>query len=275
MKKSFIFIAMALVMMVGCNKPGTNNGGSNNGGQASDELISIDAKFDDWAAAEAAGKVVSCKNNKEWEEETVDESLQRIDALKLMKVCSDKYNIYVYVEVDMTVVYAGGVPNWAGEILGPAKAMAADIYFDADANDATGGINWVWSPVGWEYGFEASVFSENAEEVGVPAEESLSGALFKFTGKDGQDIWEADPPLKENITGEGLFDGNGVKVGDIVKYEFAFTRAYMPKLGKNIKVGVEVLTSNWMLCGVLPQSTSKPGDEGATWTAGLLAVTLE
>lgn len=274
MKKTLLFIAMAMVVVVGCNKP--NNGGKSDdkdipgGGGSSDELILIDGEFADWDAA--GDRVVTIKSDNSYLGKEISEDRQRIDALKVAKFASDKFNLYVYAEVDKSVVYAGGVANWAGEILDPATAGPIDIYIDADCKTITqgetviytGGINWIWEETGWEYGFEASsAFSSEGE-----IEE---GTLFKFTGEDGTDIWAVDPPAKEDITGEGIFSAFSKKEGNIVKFEIAITRAFMPKLGDKIKIGVEVMSENWMLMGVLPQANGTI--EGA-WEGLLQEITL-
>ena len=45
----------------------------------------------------------------------------------------------------------------------------------------------------------------------------------------------------------------------------------MPKLGDKIKIGVEVMSENWMLMGVLPQANGTA--EGA-WQGLLQEITL-
>ena len=274
MKKTLLFIAMAMVMVVGCqnkNNPSKPGGGKEDNNQnSSEELIAIDGDFADWDAA--GDRVVTIKNVKSYEGEEISEDLQRIDALKVAKFASDKYNLYVYCEVDKSIVYKGGVPNWAGEILDPSTAGPVDIYIDADCKTITqgetviytGGINWIWEETGWEYGFEASSAFSSEGEI-------ESGELFKFTGADGTDIWAVDPPAKEDITGEGIFSAFSKKEGDIVKFEIAITRAFMPKLGDKIKIGVEVMSENWMLMGVLPQANGTA--EGA-WQGLLQEITL-
>lgn len=262
MKKTILLLSAALFLFVACkkDKPDGPDGPDKPDTPTSDELIEIDGSFDDWSAA--AG-VITVKNDASYVGQEVDESKQRIDALKVMKIAADKYNIYVYTEVDMSVVYAGGVPNWEGVIMDPAKAMALEVYIDADDNPATGGINWVWGTCGWEYHLEASVF--NPVAVG-----EMEGASFnKFTGEDGTDIWAVDPPAQEEMTDNGLCAGNGKLDGNIAKYEVAITRALLPKLGKKCAIGVEILSENWMLMGVLPQA-----NDGDAWQGKLESITL-
>lgn len=274
MKKTLLFIAMAMVMVVGCqnkNNPSKPGGGKEDNNQnSSEELIAIDGDFADWDAA--GDRVVTIKNVKSYEGEEISEDHQRIDALKVAKFASDKYNLYVYCEVDKSIVYKGGAPNWEGVILDDSTAGPVDIYIDADCKTITqgetviytGGINWIWEETGWEYGFEASSAFSSEGEI-------ESGELFKFTGADGTDIWAVDPPAKEDITGEGIFSAFSKKEGDIVKFEIAITRAFMPKLGDKIKIGVEVMSENWQLMGVLPQANGTA--EGA-WQGLLQEITL-
>lgn len=264
MKKVLFLLAAVLLTFTACKKqPKPTPDPKPDDKPESDELIIIDGNFDDWATASG---VITVKNNSDYVGVEVDESRQRVDALKVMKIAADKYNIYVYTEVDMSVIYRGGVPNWEGTIMDPAKAMALEVYIDADNNPATGGINWVWGTCGWEYHLEASVFSDQASAYG----ELEGGDFTKFTGEDGTDIWAVDPPAQESMTDNGLFAGNGKLDGNTAKYEVCITRALLPKLGKSCAIGVEILSENWMLMGVLPQCNDAEG----TWAGKLEPITL-
>lgn len=269
MKKIFLFIASAMVIFASCNKdPKKPNKPIDD--EEGDELILIDGQFADWAAAEG---VVTVKSDAEYEDETIDgEGGQRIDCLKTMKVVADKYNIYFYAEVSMAEgdKYQGGI-NWNGETVDPAWANWIDIYINADNKTETGGINWVYDPYcGWEYNYEFQFAIEDGSMVENGDILESEDGLFHFTGEDGTDIWASEPPTREGITGEGIFAGKAVKDGDLIKIEVSLTRSFMT-LGNKVCVGMEVLTSNWMLNGLLPQANQ--GDP-MIWNGKLLEITL-
>ena len=270
MKKAFWIIAAALMVVTACNKndkPHHGGGGIEEG----DELILIDGDFSDWAAAQG---VVTCSRDAEFVGETVAEDHSRVDALKTMKVASDKYNIYFYLEVDMSVKYEGGAVMWNGNQSEDGYAAHLNLFFNTDNNRDTGATLYEFPGEGFEYYFEgAEIFSTDASKVG----EMAGGSLLKYTGPDindegaRADLWDEDPPLQSEVTGEGIFAGWGKKEGDIIKYELSFTRSFLNLPGKNIGVGAIIYQdANWMLMGALPQSNAVEGQ----WNGKYLDVTL-
>ena len=205
MKKVFMILASTLmVAAISCSKPADNTPSDDpeDPGQVDEDLITIDGKFDDWAKAQGVKTLndLAANNNIE-----IDGSKQRVDALKTLKAVADPYYIYLYVEVDMSKTYAGGVENWEGKILDPAHPGPIDIYIDADNKAETGGIQWVFSPCGWEYLFECGSFF--AAEDGTVSEGEMAGDAYNFdvfTGADQTDVWAAGGPFKESILRDGM-----------------------------------------------------------------------
>lgn len=256
-----------MLILASCGKdPKKPNKPIDGGDDEGEELIAIDGQFADWAALE---NVVTVKSNPNFNGETISEDHQRIDALKVMKLASDKYNVYVYVEVDESVMYEGGVPKWDGNFTVDGYPGHLQVYFDVDNNATTGGHEWQFAEQGWEYYFEgAEIFSTDASLVG----EMPGGALNKFTGADGAELWATGDAAQEAVTGDGIFAGWGKKDGDIIKYELSFTRSYLKITGSKIKVAAVVLQdADWMLEGCLPQAGGT-GEEG--WTDKMAELTL-
>ena len=199
-----------------------------------------------------------------------------------MKVTSDKYNVYFYFEVDMSIMYRAGV-NWDNKPTQDGYAGHLQIHIDADCasnlkdpNDPesavkTGYVNWIYDNAGIDYYLECSgIFSKDAAKVG----EMKGGTLLKYYGADGADLWDEDPPLQEEVSGEGICAGWGVLDGDVIKYEISITRSFLGLTGegKKIAVGAELFQdADWQLMGVLPQGNT--GAEGV-WTGRMLEVTL-
>lgn len=270
MKKILSFlsvVAMAAAVVVSCgeknnpNTPGDQPGGSTDD-PVEEDLITIDGKFDDWAKLTDVTTTSWVEANAEWHQE----DNQRIDALKTLKVAADGSYIYLYVECDMSVEYQGGV-DWEGKTLGKAFAGPIDIYIDADANETSGGIYWAWVPLGWEYLIEAATCFSNEGPI-------ADAATYMFTGEDQTDIWQVNPPAREDISRDGLFNGISVKDGKTMKVEIALIRAFLPKIkGTKINIGVLAQSTNWTLHGLLPQ-IAQTGTTLGENTCGLLSVTL-
>lgn len=265
MKKIFLFMATALmVAAVSCNKPDDQKKpvDPDPDPDETEALITIDGKFDDWAKVTNAATASLVAANAGW----AQADNQRIDALKTLKVTADGSYIYLYVECDMTVEYQGGT-SWDGSPLGKAFAGPIDIYIDADGNETTGGIYWTWVPLGWEYLIEAAgAFSTEGE--------IADAATFMFTGEDQTDIWAVNPPAREDVSRDGLFQGISVKDGNTMKVEIALIRAFLPKIkGDKINIGVLAQSTNWTLHGLLPQ-IEQTGTSLGENTCGALSVTL-
>ena len=266
MKKAFLFFATAMLILASCGKdPKKPNKPIDGGDDEGEELITIDGQFADWAALT---NVVTIKNSQIWEGETVTEDHQRIDALKVMKLAGDQYNLYIYLEVDESVMYEGGVLKWDNTLTVNGYPGPLMLYFDTDNNSDTGGHEWEFDVMGYEYQFEAgAVFSTEASEVGELAE----GTLYKFTGADDAEAWApGDYATLEAVSGDGIFAGWGKRDGDIIKYELSFTRSFLNITGKKVKVGAVVMQSpDWTMEGALPQ-----GQTEENWKAELAEVTL-
>ncbi len=267
MKKSFLFLtAAAMVFAAVACEP--KNPDKPNGPEGPDEpeepeaIVKIDGQFDDWAKITDAATASLVASNAGW----MQTDNQRIDALKTLKVTADGSYIYLYVECDTTVEYQGGT-SWDGSVLGKATAGPIDIYIDADGNETTGGIYWTWVPLGWEYMIEAaSAFSTEGD--------IADAGVFEFTGENQTDIWATNPPAREDITREGMFQGKSVKDGNIMKVEIAITRTFFPKInGNKINIGVLAQSTNWTLHGLLPQ-IAQTGTSLGEATCGALSVTL-
>lgn len=273
MKKILLFMAAALTVatIASCSKdddkddnkkPDDTEKPDPKPDPVEEDLITIDGKFDDWAKITDAATASRASENIGW----MQTDNQRIDALKTLKVTADGSYIYLYVECDLTVEYQGGT-SWDGSELGKAFAGPIDIYIDADGNETTGGIYWTWVPIGWEYMIEAAgAFSTEGP--------IADAGTFQFTGEDQTDIWAVNPPAREDISRDGLFNGISVKDGDTMKVEISIVRAFLPKItGNKINIGVLAQSTNWTLHGLLPQiaqTTQSLGDG----TCGTLAVTL-
>lgn len=265
MKKLFLFVTAAALVFaaLSCEKDGkkkTSGGGG--GGGETDAIIVIDGQFDDWDEIEDPAIAVMVPSNAGW----MQTDNQRIDALKTLKVTADGSYIYLYIECDTSVEYQGGT-SWDGSPLGKAFAGPIDIYIDADGNEATGGIYWTWSPLGWEYLIEsASAFSSEGE--------ISDASVFLFTGEDQTDIWAVNPPAREDITRDGLFKGYSVKDGDIMKVEISLVRTFLPRIsGSTINIGVLAQSTNWTLHGLLPQIEQTSQSLGDA-TCAAMSVTL-
>lgn len=265
MKKAFLFIAAAMMIFASCGGS-KDNPNKPIGGDEGEELILIDGEFADWAAAP---NVLTVNRSEEYVGETISEDNQRIDAVKTMKVTADQYNVYFYFEVDMSVKFQGGAPKWDGSLASDGYAAHLAIYVNSDNDPNTGGHEWEFNEQGYEYYFEAGeVFSRDASLVG----EMASGTLNKFTGADGAELWATGDASQEEVTGEGIYAGWGVKEGDIIKYEVALTRSFLGITGNKISVGAIVYQdADWMLMSAMPQANA--GVEG-DWKGKLLEVTL-
>lgn len=268
MKKSFLLLAAAMMVFaaVSCKKdnkkvPVGPDPGPDPGGEV--ELIVIDGNFEDWDEAAGVVTVSMVPENAGWSQE----DNQRIDALRTMKAVADANYIYLYLECDMDIEYQGGT-SWDGSPLGKAFAGPLDIYFDADcatvlneegAEVPTGGIYWVFNPVGWEYLYESSsFFSATPGEV-------TEHAFDQFTGQNQTDIWSVSPPAKESVMQDGLVEAFTAREGSIVKAELRFVRAFMPKVtGDKLGIGALIQSTNWTLHGLLPQIKQETGNLVAT-----------
>ena len=279
MKKALWFIAAAMMVLASCNKDNKKDN-KHIAEDEGEELIQIDGQFGDWAALQ---DVASAKRSNDYVGEELSETEHyRIDALKEIKVTSDKYNVYFYLEVDMSVKYRAGI-NWDNKPTSDGYAAHAQIHFDTDLatvltdpNDPeskvkTGYTDWVYDNAGIDFYLEASsIFSTDPDKVG----EMPGATLMKYTGADGAELWSTDPPLQDEVAGEGICAGWGVKDGDIIKYEISVTRSFLgvSESGRKISVGVELYQdADWELIGLLPQANT--GTEGS-WTSKQLEVTL-
>jgi len=280
MKKALWFIAVAMmVLATACNK-GKKDNNKPIDEEEGEELIQIDGQFADWAALQ---DVVTVKRSNDWVGEEVSETEHtRIDALRELRVASDQYNIYFYFEVDMSIKYRAGL-NWENKPTQDGYAAHLQIHIDSDCTTTlkdpnnpesavkTGYVNWIYDNAGIDYYFEASnIFSTDASKVG----EMAGGSLLKYFGPDGADLWDNDPPLQEEVAGEGICAGWGVKDGDIIKYEISLTRSFLGLHGasKKIAIGAELFQdADWELMGLLPQANT--GTEGV-WNGRMLEVTL-
>lgn len=265
MKKYFSFLTAALMVFAACsekNNPPKPQPIDDEDPQEEEALITIDGQFSDWSSAAGVVSSSMVDSNAGW----MQADNQRVDGVKVMKAVADGNFIYVYYEVDMSVEYQGGT-SWDGSAIPKCFAGPVDIYIDADGNSETGGINWVWSPIGWEYFFESGT--------GVAGEtyDMADGAVYQFTGEDGTDIWAVDPPAREDITFDGMFKSAGVKEGNIVKVEMSFVRTFLPKItGNKVGIGVEIQSTGWTLHGVLPQVAQTVG--GSLEATALLELSL-
>lgn len=247
MKKFNRFLASAAmifasVAFVSCQKDNSKKHNNIDEEEETEDLITIDGKFDDWKDVPGTVTANVIASNINW----TQADHQRIDALKTLKAVADENYIYLYLEVDMSINDGGGV-NWEGKPFEPNVAGPLDIYFDTDNNNTTGGIFWTWSPFGWECVFEsASVFEDTIGDLS-------DGVAYKFTGEDQTDVWSTNPPAREDISKDGFAKGAGVKEGKIVKYEMSLVRAFIPDLKDKVGIGVLVQSRNWQLIGLQPQ----------------------
>ncbi|MCM1503014.1 MAG: hypothetical protein NC115_10165 [Bacteroidales bacterium] len=245
MKRNLLFMAKAMTIiaamaLVACSK---DNKPSKNHGDDDDEdtfqgLVTIDGSFSDWNGLDCATATLP------------DGAMENFTALKTFKLSGDGMYIYIYAEIDKSVI------DMAGDYANPV-----DIYINSDNKDLTGGIFYLWDPLGYEYLIENCLlangeFSDWSEPM-----------YFKFTGEDGTDVWATNPPAREELSSANLCKAAGKIEGDVVKWEMRIMRALIPGLNNTINVGLMIQSTEWSRLGSLPVGPVVDGQE--TYTAPL------
>ncbi|HPE86856.1 MAG: PKD domain-containing protein [Bacteroidia bacterium] len=174
--------------------------------------VTIDGDLSDWADVNAI-----C---------TLDAGAE-FASLKNFKVTHDDVHIYVYVEVE-----PGQEASWFS------------IFIDADDNNATGRIGWMWTTP-HDYMIQGDLLT------------SKDAGMYHYTGPDGSDewSWEETAPL-----GSGLIAvSDGVTVGSNVGFEFSLVREMIPNLSETVlNIGVFHQTETWADAGCLPTAGLYP-----------------
>ncbi len=225
MKKVFAMMAIAAMTLVACDKnnPGNNDDPNNQGGDEQEYVapITIDGNFDDWAKLEKV-QVIKCAS-----------TASKTD-LKLAKIYSDKYYVFVYVEFDFS----------AYESFVCESGTNFDFHFNGDNDTSTGG----WKGQ-WDQG-ETPCIDLMCQGPVIDPEGNVcdyAPGMYKYGGaaNTSEWIWE-EQPASDFIIGKGNKKG----------YEFQITRELYPlgKLAKEFGLGIEILVNGWDATGALPNT---------------------
>lgn len=249
MKKTFMFMAkafsiIAALAFVSCEKKPANNG-INDDDDDDDNFVpavTIDGNFSDWSGLDCSTAVLP------------DGAMENYTAIKTFKLSGDEMYIYIYAEFDKSKLDLSS--EWTDPV---------DIYINSDNNGDTGGIFYLWEPLGYEY-----LLENNLLAFGEFSDWSETN-YFKFTGEDGTDIWAVDPPAREELSSANLCKAAGKIEGNTAKWELSILRALVPGLNNTINVGLMVQSGEWARIGSLPVG---PVVEGAETYVAPLQYTL-
>lgn len=231
MKKVFKFTAAAVMAActLACSKdngkPSGNPGGGNgDGGDTFVSEITIDGDFSDWA-----------------EVETVDvEAPAGViqDGISKISVYGDEMYLCMYLEMPLDGFTYDG----------PTGNVPLSICIDTDGNPETGAtMDWMWMPAAFEAILQGSIAGPDSQI------NSFNPGVTVWTGEDGLGYWDDESAHNAIIAeGSGVATGAGVVDGDVVKYELAIIKEFIPALGQTIKLGVYLSDSSWGETGRLP-----------------------
>ena len=226
MKKVFVLMAIAAMVLNACEKKPDDNPGNNPGDKDDPaeyvQPIEIDGNFADWAKLDAAN-VATAKV-------TPDATK---DALKLVKVYADEYFIFVYFEWDTEQT------NWVPD----EDHVPFHMYINSDGDSTTGGFGDQWSDACSDVCLEGSLYDASGMT-------SYDPGAYLWIGEANGSGWSWEPD-GENVlaSGSGLCSGAGVPG----KYEIALTRELWPtgKIADNFSIGFDI-QCNWDSVGILP-----------------------
>ncbi len=228
------FSVIAALAFVSCEKKPVNNGGNDDDDDDNSFVpaVTIDGNFSDWNSLDCAAAVLP------------DGAMDLYTAIKTFKLSGDEMYIYIYAEFDKSKL------DMTGEWTNPV-----DIYINSDNNGETGGIFYLWDPLGYEYFLENNLlasgeFSDWSETM-----------FFKFTGEDGTDVWAVDPPARQELSSANLCKAAGKIEGNVAKWELSILRALIPGLKNTINVGIMVQSPEWVRIGSLPVGPVVEGEE--------------
>lgn len=230
MKKVFRFTAAALmaVSALACSKDNgknTNKPGDNgDGGNTFVSEIAIDGDFADWDAVETV------------DVEAPAGVIQ--DGISKIRVYGDEMYLCMYLEMPLDGFTYDG----------PTGNVPLSICLDTDGNPETGAtMDWMWMPAAFEAILQGSIAGPDSQF------NSFNPGVTIWTGEDGLGYWDDESAHNAIIAeGSGVATGAGVVDGDVVKYELAIIKEFIPALGDTIRIGVYLSDSEWGETGRLP-----------------------
>ncbi len=244
MKANFKYALMvaAALAFVACDKP-TSGDEPIDPDEPGDEFVSPidihDNSLADWDAL-PAGKVASatCAPTAQWK------------ALKSMKAYADKMYLNIIAEFDE-------------ELIKDREWVSFHVYFNADADPATGGYNAEWAEADCEFMLEDAVIASGESH-------NYNPAVFQWFGGEGGGMkdqtdpagWNWTDPNRPNDEADGwgaivatgalpisnsqIVDGNKIEIQilrELIPYPFADT----------FYIGIDI-QQNWSSVGVLPNA---------------------
>lgn len=239
MKKNLLFIAKALtvvaaVAFVSCNKDNKPSRGSydDDDEEQYEGIVKIDGDFSDWNGIDCSTASLP------------SDGMTASTAIRTFKLTGDAMYFYIYAEMDASQLDMES--EWTNPV---------DIYINSDNNGATGGIFYLWDPLGYEYLIESNLlafgeFSDWSEPT-----------FYKFTGEDGTDMWASNPPAVEQLASANLCKAAGKIEGGVAKWEMSVLRALIPGLNNTINVGIMMQSPEWTRIGSLPAGPMVDGEE--------------
>ena len=231
MKKVFRFTAAAVmaVSALACSKDNgkttnTGNGGNDGDGESFVSEITIDGTFSDWDAVETVDVVAP---------EGVTQ-----DGISKLRVYGDEMYLCMYLEMPLDgFTYDGDTGN-----------VPLSICIDTDGNPETGAtIDWMWMPAAFEAILQGTIAGPNSQF------NSFNPGVTVWTGEDGLGYWDDEAAHNQLVVeGSGVGSGAGAVDGNVVKYELAIIKEFIPDLGNTINLGVYLSDSSWGETGRLP-----------------------
>lgn len=230
MKKVFRFTAAAVmaVSALACSKDNGKNtnrpGGNGDGGDAFVSEITIDGNFADWDAVETVDAEAPAGVTK--------------DGITKVRVYGDEMYLCMYLEMPLDGFTYDGETGY----------VPLSICIDTDGNPETGAtMDWMWMPAAFEAILQGSIAGPNSQF------NSFNPGVTVWTGEDGIGYWDDESAHNQLVVeGSGVGSGAGAVDGNVVKYELAIIKEFIPDLGQSIRLGVYLSDSNWADTGRLP-----------------------
>lgn len=220
MKKVFVLMAIAAMMLVSCGKD-DNGKKDRKPGSDYNAPVKIDGDFSDWAALDAS-KVATA----ECAELAAKTSLQKV------KVYADEVCIYVYFEWNTDDI------TWKLD----EEHVPFHIYVNADGDKTTGGFCDQWTTGCTDFMYEG--FLTDGNNIA-----SYDPGAYLWEGEAGAEGWTWSEPAVI-AAGSGLCKGAG-KNG---KYELVMFRELAPvEIVDNFSIGFDIQQS-WDSVGILPNA---------------------